>query len=363
MNSEKNNIIKQRIKNLRDKLIEKNLEAVLITKRENYIYLSGFTGTSAYLIITQTEEILLTDFRYEEQANIQASCYQVIKYQGKIYKAIEDILVSRKVKVLAFEEGYLTYNDYQEYRQNLSVKDFVPLTNIVEKMRFLKDSSEIALIKKAVEIADAGFNHIVKYIQPGMKEIDVATELEYCMKKLGAKGPSFDTIIASGVRSSLPHGVASEKIIARGDAITIDFGAIYEDYCSDMTRTVFIGEPDAKMKEIYNLVLKAQLDAIHAAKVGLTGKEIDLVARNVIYHEGYTENFGHGLGHAVGLEIHEEPRLSPTGNIKMENGMVVTVEPGIYIPGFGGVRIEDIIVINEDKPLILTSSTKEMIII
>lgn len=360
---EKNNECLNRLKVLREKLIEKDIDAAFITKRENYLYLSGFTGSSAYLIITQKEAILVTDFRYEEQANKQATAFQVIKYQGQVYKALDEIFIDKKIGKLGFEEAYLTYNDYLEYKSKLTVKDFVPLNSVVEKMRFIKDSSEIEIIKKAVEIADKGFTHILEFIKPGVAEIELAAELEYYMKKIGAKGASFETIVASGERSSMPHGVASEKKIKMGDTITLDFGAIYNDYCSDMTRTVFLGEPNLEMKKIYKLVLEAQLKAIDEAKFGLTGKEIDWVARNIINSGGFEKNFGHGLGHGVGLEIHEEPRLSPTGNISMENGMAVTVEPGIYIPGMGGVRIEDIIIIDGEKPLILTNSTKEMVVI
>jgi Xaa-Pro aminopeptidase len=358
-----NNIIQQRLKKFRENLLENQIQAALITKRENYLYLSGFTGSSAYLIITQEAAILVTDFRYEEQANRQASCFEIVKFQGNIYKALDDLIIDRNISKLGFEEAYLTYNNYLEYKSKLSVKEFIPLNSIVDKMRFIKDTEEIELIKKAVEIADNGFTHIVKFIKPGVAEIEIAAELEYYMRKIGAKGASFETIVASGVRSSMPHGVASEKKINMGDTITLDFGAIFMDYCSDMTRTVFLGEPNLEMKKIYNLVLEAQLQAIAEAKVGLTGKEIDWVARNIINNAGFDKNFGHGLGHGVGLEIHEEPRLSPTGNIKMENGMVVTVEPGVYIPDFGGVRIEDIIIIDGDKPIVLTNSTKELVII
>jgi Xaa-Pro aminopeptidase len=226
-----------------------------------------------------------------------------------------------------------------------------------------KDDYELDIIKKAVKIADDAFTHILPYIKPGIAEIEIAAEMEYYMKKAGAIGASFETIVASGQRSSMPHGVASDKKLELGDPITLDYGAYYEHYCSDMTRTVFLGQPKDEMKKIYNIVLEAQLKSSEGAAAGLLGKDIDLIARDIIYKNGYENNFGHGLGHSVGLEIHEDPRFSPSGNIKIENDMVITVEPGIYVSGLGGVRIEDIILINDDKPINLTKSSKEMIIL
>lgn len=352
-----------RIQALREELIERDMEAAFITKRENYIYLSGFTGSLAYLVISQEETALFTDFRYEEQAKMQAPAFQVIKFQGSFQDALNEYVKEKKLQKIGFEEDHLTFKEYSKYESSLEIEMFSPLGGLVEKMRNVKDASEIQLIKEAVAIADKGFSHILKFIRPGIKEIELASELEYFMKKEGAKGPSFETIVASGERSSMPHGTASQKKLALGDPITFDYGAVFQDYCSDMTRTVFLGDPGEEMRRVYSLVLEAQKKALEGAKEGLLGKEVDSIARDMIYSKGFNKNFGHGLGHGVGLEIHEEPRLSPSGNTRLVNGMVVTVEPGIYIPGLGGIRIEDMIIISGENPEILTTSTKDLIII
>ncbi|MCX7923274.1 MAG: Xaa-Pro peptidase family protein [Clostridia bacterium] len=356
-------VVEKRLKKLREKLAEKGIDAALITKRENYVYFSGFTGTSAFLIISQNDAVIITDFRYAEQAKQQAGLYEVEQYHGSLIAALNDVIKKKGINKLGFEEGYLTYEKYSEYKKKLNVSEFSPLGGVLETLRMVKDQDEIEIIKKAVEIADNAFSHIINFIKPGVREIEVAAEIEYFMKRQGAKGASFETIVASGERASMPHGVASEKVINQGDVITLDYGAIYKEYCSDMTRTVFLGDPQPEIKKIYSIVLEAQQKALEGAAAGLTGKEIDFIARDIISKRGYEKNFGHGLGHGVGIEIHEEPRLSMAGSIKMENGMVVTVEPGIYVPGLGGVRIEDMIVINDDKPQILTQSTKDLIVI
>jgi len=358
-----NNIYEKRLNGLRGKLREINADAALITKRENYMYLSGFTGTFANLIITQDSAFLITDFRYVEQAAQQAGLFEIVRYDGKLEDTLNELLSDRNVNVLGFEESYLSFAEYNKYKGKFNVKEFVPLDGAVEDLRMVKDETEIDIIRKAVQIADNAFTHILGYIKPGMTEVEIAAELEYFMKKQGAEGASFETIVASGLRSSMPHGVASEKKVEPGDVITMDYGAIYKGYCSDMTRTVFIGKPKKELEHIYNIVLEAQLKSLEGAHKGLKGKEIDHIARKIITDAGFGENFGHSLGHGVGLEIHEEPRFSPSSNQVMENGMAVTVEPGIYVTGVGGVRIEDIIIINDQNPVVLTKSPKELIVL
>jgi Xaa-Pro aminopeptidase len=356
-------IIQKRLAAFRKKLQEKGLDAGYITKRENYIYLSGFTGSSAFLLITQNEAVLITDSRYAEQAEMQCPAYKIVVYTASLLEEINRLIISLGIIRLGFEETDLSFADYSRYSNKLICKEFIPMDSIIEKLRMVKDSVELDIIKNAVEIADKAFEHILPFVRPGITEIDIAAELEHEMKRLGAKGPSFDTIAASGLRSSMPHGVASEKTIEKGDCITFDFGALYKEYCSDMTRTVFVGEPSPEMRKIYNTVLSAQLKAIEGAKAGLRGKDVDKIARDFIADNGYGDYFGHGLGHSVGLEIHESPRFSKSCDDVLEDNMVITVEPGIYIPGLGGVRIEDIILINGNQPLILTSSTKDIIIL
>jgi len=227
----------------------------------------------------------------------------------------------------------------------------------------IKDNDELNKIKKAVEIAEKAFVDVLPFIKPGVIEYEIALELEYKMKKLGAKGASFDIIVASGPRSALPHGVADIREFQYGDAVVMDFGAVYNGYCSDMTRTFFIGTPAKELKEIYDIVLKAQMEAVIKASTKITGKDLDGISRNIISDAGYDKYFGHGLGHGVGVEIHEMPVISPKGKEQLKAGMVFTVEPGIYVEGLGGVRIEDMVCLAESGAEILTKSSKELIIL
>lgn len=355
-------IIKNRLAKLREKIILKDSDAALITKRENYMYMSGFTGTSAILYISQSKAALITDFRYTEQASRQAPDYEIVRYQSSIFDEINKLIKEENINKICFEDSDLTYVQYNEYSQKLSA-GLVPSGRMVEELRIVKDETEIDVIKKAVDIADQVFTHILGFIKPGLTEIEVAAEMEHHMRRLGAEGPSFETIVASGKRSSMPHGVASEKVIEAGDVITLDFGTIYKGYCSDMTRTIFLGKPDSQIEKIYNIVLEANLVGLEAVKSGRAGKEVDAASREFIRKAGYGDYFGHGLGHGVGLEIHEDPTLSVRGDMILQDGMVATVEPGIYIPDLGGVRIEDMVVVHGEKARILTASTKEMIVL
>lgn len=352
-----------RLENIRRKMASSNIDAVLVTKRVNYVYLSGFTGTAAILFISRERAVLLTDFRYVEQAAKQAPDYEIVRYVTDQYEEINRLIESEGIKRLAFEECHLSYRQYTQYLEKLETDEFVPLGGMIEELRSIKDETEISLIRKAVDIADEAFSHILGVIKPGITELDIADELEHHMKRLGAEGPSFETIVASGKRASMPHGVASEKIIEHGDVVTLDFGAIYKGYCSDITRTVFVGKPEGKLDKIYGIVLDANRKGLEAVRSGILAKEADSAAREFIKEAGYGDNFGHGLGHGVGLEIHEDPTLSPRGDIVLKDGMVVTVEPGIYVTGLGGVRIEDMAVVNGDTVLVLTKSPKEMIVL
>lgn len=356
-------VFDKRLEKLRVQIRKHKLDGVFITRRENYMYFSGFTGTSAFLVITENDAVLITDFRYTQQAGNQAPSFEVIEYKGSLVIALNEVLKSRDVGRLGFEDTHMTVDKYNEYKNKLTVREMASVGGWVDEIRQVKDSTEIKVMKRAMKIADDTFAHILKYLKPGVAEIEIAAEMEHFMRRQGASGPSFDTIVASGKRSSMPHGVASEKRLEMGDAVTLDYGALYNGYCSDITRTVFLGQPDPVLKKIYGIVLEAQELAIAGAKKGMVGKEVDLIARDHIAKAGYGDYFGHGLGHGVGLEIHEEPRFSPSGNIKMKNGMVITVEPGIYLPGVGGVRIEDVVVIRNDKPLNLTGAPKDLMVL
>lgn len=356
-------ILLNRLSTFRSKMKELKIEGALITKRENYMYLSGFSGTSANLLITDKKAYLLTDFRYIEQSTQQAPLFEIVQHKPDIIDTIFEIINSEGLKKLGFEDQSSSYSSYRAFIDKFKDTELIGIGLVVDDLRSIKDEQEIETINKAVQIADGAFKHVLSIIKPGITELDVAAELEYKMKKLGASGASFETIVASGLRSSMPHGIASEKKLELGDTITMDFGAMYNHYCSDITRTVFLGQPNKKMIDIYNIVLNAQLTSEKGAKKGLTGKEVDKIARDIIYKNGFEGKFGHGLGHGVGLEIHESPRLSMGGDKILENNMAVTIEPGIYVEGLGGVRIEDTIIINNDNPIVLTQSEKDMIIL
>ncbi|MCG0239061.1 MAG: Xaa-Pro peptidase family protein [Firmicutes bacterium] len=355
-----------RLQRLRATLAEKGLDGLLVQKPENRRYLSGFTGSAGVLLVTARGAHLLTDFRYTEQAAAQAPDFQIHRTgDGGYVETLVPLLQQEGVRRLGFESDYVTVDAHAAYQKALGDAgvELVPAAGLVERLRQIKDPEEVAAIRRAAAIADAAFQHILGYIRPGVTEREVALELEFFMKRQGASALAFDTIVASGPRSSLPHGVASDRVIGRGEFVTLDFGCVYQGYCSDMTRTVMVGEPDEKQREIYEIVLTAQRLGVEAARPGITGRELDAVCRDYIAQRGYGEYFGHGTGHGVGLYIHEEPRVSQRGETVLEPGHVVTIEPGIYLPGWGGVRIEDLVVITETGAEVLSQSPKDLIIL
>ncbi|WP_096550961.1 M24 family metallopeptidase [Ureibacillus thermosphaericus] len=347
---------------LRKELESHHVDALLITNPYNRRYMTGFTGSSGAALVTKNDAVFITDFRYTEQANHQVKEFRIIQQEGSILKEVEKLVDECKIKTLGFERDTVTYGEYESF-QNLLNVELVPLSGLIEKIRLIKTDEEIKIIKVACEIADAAFSHILNFIKPGVTELEVSNELEFFMRKQGATSSSFDTIVASGLRSALPHGVATNKIIEQGDFVTLDFGAVYNGYVSDMTRTIAVGNPNTKLVEMYNVVLEAQLLALEKIKPGMTGIEADKIARDYLTDKGYGEAFGHSTGHGIGLEIHEGPALSYRNNQTLEPNMVVTVEPGVYLPGIGGVRIEDDIVITATGNERLTHSTKDLIIL
>ncbi len=351
-----------RIKTLTGKLKDTGTDAAIITDGINIRYLSGFTGTEAYLIVSGQDKYIVTDSRYTGQARKESPGWETVEYRGIMEPVIAGIVQGMNMQRIGFEDRNLTFFRYHELKDRLGIQ-MVPLGGLVDELRMEKESSEIVMMRKAAGIADDAFSYILNVIRPGITERETAAELEYHMKKNGAEKESFSTIVASGARSSLPHGVASEKTIEYGDTIVLDFGAVYNGYCSDMTRTIFTGHPDDEIKKVYEVVLSAQQKALEKLYEGIKGSEADAVARNFILKSGYGEYFGHGLGHGVGLEVHEEPRLAANSSTVLKNGMAVTVEPGIYIAGKAGVRIEDLVVINGTEPEVLTESTKELIVL
>lgn len=350
-----------RMHQLRVALAKRELDAVLISQPENRRYISGFTGSSGLVVITATEALFITDFRYLDQAATQCIGFEVVNQGDSLMKTLTSRLQAAHIKELGFEQDHLTYGEVENMRsleQDIPSLRLTPTSKLVELIRILKDDAEVALIQKAADIADAAFAHILTFLRPGLTEREVAFELESFMHHEGASGPSFETIIASGWRSSLPHGTASDKVLESGDFVKMDFGALFNGYCSDITRTVVLGKPSDKQCEIYDIVLEAQLRALDAAKVGMSGKALDAVARDFIASKGYGDSFGHGLGHGLGLAIHEEPRVSKTGIDALEAGMVVTIEPGIYLSKWGGVRIEDDILLQENGKRIFNHAPK-----
>ncbi|MCK8825296.1 M24 family metallopeptidase [Fuchsiella alkaliacetigena] len=353
--------MKERVIKLRKKISEIDIDGIMINNPNNTYYLSGFTGTAATLLITDTEKVLITDFRYQEQALNQTTNYRVVEHGQPKIKTLKEELKRLEVKKLGFEAKELSYQQYSYCQKKLAAIELVATKDLVKEIRLIKDAQELLAIEKAVELADQAFEHILDYIKPGVKEKELSLELEYFMKKQGASDKAFDFIVASGQRGALPHGVASDKELVAGELVTFDLGCTYDNYNSDFTRTVVLGEPTARQKEIYDLVLTAQLEALAVIGPSKSGAEVDSIAREIIAKQGYGDNFGHSLGHGVGLEVHEGPRLAKGVAKKLKTGMVVTVEPGIYVQQWGGVRIEDIVVITEEGARILTQSTKELL--
>lgn len=347
---------------LRSALEEKGIDALLITNGHNRRYMTGFTGTAGVAIVSKSDAVFITDFRYTEQAASQIKDFRIVKHEKTLIEEVATQVAQMGIQTLGFEKEDLTYSSFELYKQAIKA-DLVPVAGFVEKIRLIKNDEEISIIKAACRIADEAYEHIVTYIKPGMTELEVSNELEFFMRKQGATSSSFDTIVASGVRSALPHGVASDKVIEVGDFVTLDFGAVYNGYISDTTRTVAVGEPSEQLKEIYQVVLDSQLLALEKVKPGMTGKEADAIARDYIASKGYGEAFGHSLGHGIGLEVHEGPGLSFRSDIVLEPGMVITIEPGIYLPNIGGVRIEDDALVTENGLEKLTHSTKELLIL
>lgn len=352
-----------RVEKLRELMKKEQVDGFLVTSPYNLRYLTNFTGTTGLAVITMSKAFFVTDFRYTEQAAAQAQGFEIVKNVGPIFDEVAKICNQEEVNGLAFEETQVSFADYSILEDLLEETPLIPISGMIESLREVKDDQEVAIIEKACAIADQGFDHVLKFIKPGMTEIEVANQLDFFMRSLGATSVSFDTIVASGLRSAMPHGVASEKVIEQGDLITLDFGCYYQGYVSDMTRTFALGDPGAKLKEIYQIVLEAQLKVLDAAKPGMTGIQLDAVARDHISQAGYGEAFGHSTGHGIGLEIHEGPNVSFRADKAFVVGNVITDEPGIYLPGIGGVRIEDDLLITAEGNKVLTHSPKELIIL
>jgi len=342
----------ERVCLLREYMIKNEMDSMLVTDRNNIRYFTDFTG-EGFVFITLNKVFIITDFRYTEQARQQTSGCEVIDISDFNLKSF-----SSKFFKTGFENKKISYDRYQYFSENIS--NLCNIDDLFTNMRAVKTDNEIALIEKAENIGDMAFSHILQYIKPGVSERDLALEIEFFMRKHGAEALSFDTIVACGPHGAMPHAEPDERKISKGDFIVFDFGCKYRGYCSDMTRTVSVGKADSEKKKIYDTVLKAQLSSIDMLRSGVLACDVHNNAQKII-DENYKGCFGHSLGHGVGLEIHENPTLSPKNSHALKKGNVVTVEPGIYVNGFCGVRIEDVVVICDGGVRNLTHSDKNLI--
>lgn len=352
-----------RINKVLEVMAKQCVDSVIIKDVTTIRYLTGFTGDSSLLYLDREQGTLITDGRYTEQAKNEMKHFHVLEYTpvnaSSIWAAAAKLAQEACAKAVGFDGAYYSYNDYVALQGLLGE---TPLVSVdLSSIRMIKDKKELDLLLKAASIADEAFIKLLDDIEPGRTERGLAGRLEFYMKMLGSEKPSFDTIVASGARSALPHGMASDKVIAEGDFVTFDFGAVYKGYHSDMTRTLVVGESDSWQQDVYEVVLEAQLKGLRAAEVGMTGRELDAIVRDYITDCGYGDYYVHGTGHGVGLEIHEMPNINKRGSTVLQTGMIFTIEPGIYIPGKGGVRIEDTVVLTEEGARALNGVKKQLI--
>lgn len=379
-----------RRQNLISNIAKQNMQAVLINSPSNLYYYTGFTGGEAWFIIPVTKAsdkkfdklpdkscngYMITDSRYYEQVEKECPDLTLVRMENGGYSSyVRDLLnqmcldgllmtAESADDLLIAVESSLNLAQYLKLCEACPKYKFKLANDAIMQSRMVKDETELQMLTRAEAIGDAAFTHILDRIKPGITEKEIALELEFFMKRQGATKLSFDTIVASGSNSSMPHAQVTNRKIVNGDFVTMDFGCVYEGYCSDMTRTIAVGEPTAEMKKVYQIVLDANLRAMEGIKEGVRCNEIDAIARNHIKESGYGEYFGHGLGHGVGLDIHEEPRFSPKCDVITKENMVITDEPGIYLPGQFGVRIEDLVVVKKNGYQKLSMSSKELIVL
>lgn len=362
-------VFQSRRKFLKKAIKDKQMDAVLIDSPSNLYYYTGFTGGEAMFLLPVAEELegyLITDSRYYEQVERECPELTLIRLEKEGYSENVKTLLKKSLSASKFHIGVEESMNLARYLKLCEVCNgyhFQLAGTAVNESRMIKDEAELEKIKQAEAIGDAAFSYILDILKPGITEAEIALELEFFMKRQGASKLSFDTIVASGSNSSMPHAQVTERKIQAGDFVTMDFGCIYQGYCSDMTRTVAVGKPTEEMKKVYQIVLDANKRAMDGIIAGKRCNEIDALARDYIRECGYGEYFGHGLGHGVGLDIHEEPRFSPKCDIVIKENMVITDEPGIYLPGRFGVRIEDLVIVKENGCEKLSRSEKELIIL
>lgn len=346
---------------IREKLSEAGLDALVVNQTQNRRYLSGFTGSAGVLIISPTKAFLATDFRYYTQATAEAPAFELAQVGYKLTDHLTDLLAKAEARRVGFESEHLAVAEYKRWQEAAPNVEWIPTSGLVERLRAVKSEAELDKIRTAVQVADQAFARVAQQIKPGMTERRVAWMLRVEMNDLGADDVAFEIIVAAGPDSAKPHYHPNSKAIQAGVPIIIDMGARVDGYHSDMTRTLVIGEPDAKFREIYGLVLEAHTQAVTRIRAGMSGVEADAFARKLIETAGHADHFGHSLGHGVGLAIHEAPKLSFTAaDDPLEPNMIVTIEPGVYLPDWGGVRIEDLAVVRPDGLEILTQTPKAL---
>jgi Xaa-Pro aminopeptidase len=350
-----------RRKRLISELDSIGVDALLVTRMTNIRYLTGFTGSTAFLLMGPTPTMIV-DFRYKEQVSREVDGVEVqqVVSSRELWDATRQLLARSGLKAIATESDHLSVGRYLDLSSTDSIK-WVPSQNLVEKLRFRKEPDEIKALREAVRIADEAVEEIAGVIRPGMTEHRVAGEIELLQRSKGGERSASEIIVASGPRSSLPHGIATDRVISAGEPIMLDLGTVFRGYLSDLTRTLHLGPAPKEFHRIYDIVFEAQRRAEARIKPGMTGREADAIAREYIASEGFGEHFGHSLGHSIGLDNHEFPLLSPYDNTVLEAGMVTTVEPGIYVKGVGGVRIEDMVLINETGCEVLSRSRKTLV--
>jgi len=354
----------KRLQKLRTSIAEKGLDALLLSQTENLRYLSGFTGSSGWLLISGQNTILATDFRYVEQAKGESPDFEIIQTKQELRDWLPGLVSDLGWHKLGFEANFISYDSSHKLSEAIETKQvnlkLVPTTSIVEQLRSIKEPEELKFITKAVELVDAAFEQAKSIIRPGITEKEAAWEIEKFLRQEGSEGMPFEIIVASGPNSALPHAQPTEKIICSDEPVLIDMGARISGYCSDFSRTLFLGETDKSLQGIYNIVLKAQTTAIEGIESGMDASQADQLARSVVEQAGYGDAFGHNLGHGVGLAVHEFPTLGPSSSDSLANGMVFTIEPGIYLAGRGGVRIEDMVVLENGKAEVLSKAKRDL---